>query len=157
MKTFWLRPKHCVDARAVGERWLEQQRTFMREHERRSRPGPLVRGVPVRGLEKLEFRGTRCRIIRGNNGVAYAGVLPGARRLGEESWKALLEVVREKTGVAGFMLLKSAPRYGLSEEEVGEVKRLVRAEREDEVVLFACPHAKAWKAFRILLEESRQK
>ncbi|MEM3030252.1 MAG: hypothetical protein QXH27_00815 [Candidatus Micrarchaeia archaeon] len=65
--------------------------------------------------------------------------------------------MREKTGMTSFMLLKNAPRYGFSEKEVNAVKRLMRVEREDEVVLFSCPHAKAWKSFRILLEKSRQK
>ena len=113
---------------------------------------------PHAPVQKVRLPETRSRIAQW--GSVYASVLHGRANIffhGFGHWNVrgldMRSLVKEKTGVPGFIALGNAHRYGFSKDDVARVKRATRATERDEVVLISAPFRRAQRAFSMIADE----
>lgn len=107
------------------------------------------------------FKNTKCKILKSslNRGESILGLklkgfsgLLGKPKERIRFGKELADYVRVKTGVKGIFHSDELPGYGISEEEINQVKSSMKISEGDAFVIVAAPYNKARDALEVIFE-----
>ncbi len=151
----------------VVEMEVQRQRTLLEIRDELRRREVSREQLEVKPVEVTDvFRGTSSRIAKkalASGGVALAVKLPGfARLLGRELQPGrrlgteMADRARYWADVGGIFHSDELPGYGISEDEVNEVRRLLNCGELDAFVLVFEERRKAERAVEAVVERARE-